>query len=454
MRGNTLFQILLFILFAGLMMVGITKMADLYFKIEKPEITENNLDSAYNALLAYYAKNGEYPCPAPINASVDTKGFGVSAAACISPSAGIQIVKGAKSKDPIAVGALPTRTLGIPDGWGFDSYSKRLLYVVTAAYTDANDALENAGAIDLVDRNGNAVTNDEESIIFTLIGYGEENQGAYSFDGVLVEPCDPSSFFGENCDGDGVFTHSASAIDIGKEAYVSKIRYKVEDACKMQKNIPRKAGFLLDTSGSMRKSSHCPPEGPGKCTRMKLALWALHRTMAARMQQLGGSSDDDAFTGFSGFTGSSSTSGALAKMKSRNVEIKEEGDVAKQIYKSCPKGMTPLGVHIEAMAKMVTDGDKDRPNVITVISDGFSNRGTDPVTVAKRIKKDMPNLKVNIVDVHGTPSLKQVAKITGGEYFRTNKPDELLDALYVTMGVCPEKQFSAPKVKDETHCQK
>jgi Ca-activated chloride channel homolog len=102
----------------------------------------------------------------------------------------------------------------------------------------------------------------------------------------------------------------------------------------------------------------------------------------------------------------------------------------------CPSGETPLGIHIQALADRLGDGDEERPNRITVISDGVSNNGTDPIQVAKSIHEKYPHLQVDIIDVSGNPGLRNIASITGGAYYHTDDPDELLKALYVSAGVC------------------
>jgi len=85
------------------------------------------------------------------------------------------------------------------------------------AYTLENsETYPQKAVIKLVDRDGNYTT--DEKVIFTLIGFANENEGAYSSDGKLVEECGGDSFFSENCDKDDTFTHSALNIDIGTQA--------------------------------------------------------------------------------------------------------------------------------------------------------------------------------------------------------------------------------------------
>jgi Mg-chelatase subunit ChlD len=110
----------------------------------------------------------------------------------------------------------------------------------------------------------------------------------------------------------------------------------------------------------------------------------------------------------------------------------------------CPSGATPLGTHIQVVADKLGDGTEDRPNKITVISDGVSNNGIDPVKAARNLIKKYPNLQVDIIDVEGTPSLRQVADITGGKYFRTDNPDALLESLQSSIGLCEPPPPSTP----------
>ena len=122
-----------------------------------------------------------------------------------------------------------------------------------------------------------------------------------------------------------------------------------------------------------------------------------------------------------------------------------------ELKQLCPSGSTPLGAHLNQLAIKLGNGTAERPNKIAVISDGLSNVGADPVTIARQIKRDYPNLQVDIVDVGGNPSLRTIADITGGKYYSSDNPDELLGSLYSLTGIC--KPHTPTEPVDQKYCR-
>jgi hypothetical protein len=106
---------------------------------------------------------------------------------------------------------------------------------------------------------------------------------------------------------------------------------------------------------------------------------------------------------------------------------------------------------MEALATRMGDGTSTQPNKIIVLSDGLSNNGAPPLTVAKDLKKKYPNLQVDIIDLVGNNSMKEVAEETGGRYFRTNNPAELIQQFEAALKLCKTTTPATPPV-DKRGC--
>jgi len=222
--------------------VVVTALAGVYFIYERKQSlieTENNMSSARDALERHINMKGHLPCPAPLNASMDNAEFNRGKSSCTESqsfslmSDGVASVTGRGGRT-VHIGALPTRTLGIGDQHAVDGYGKRIVYAVTASYTDPASAefSKANGAIDMrtqkPDGSWESVLSVDGSAIYTIISPGLDDRGAYTLDGVQVEPCDASSFAGGNCTFDNAVFHVSMnrTFGIGDETYTNTFYYR------------------------------------------------------------------------------------------------------------------------------------------------------------------------------------------------------------------------------------
>lgn len=449
MFGSRLLPVALLIILLGSFFVLATKLYEAYRVIEKEEITEVRVQAVQDKLIDYYTLNGRYPCPASLTAALDTSQFGKEVSNCKMQQEGLIVASGF-SHNPVASGFIPVRTLGLADETGFDGWGKRLAYSISTGFTAKNpDELEAISEIKVTDQHKTNVTSEEGNVIFSVVAFKDVDAGAHSTDGVLIAPC-AGSESEEVCNFDYLVARNNQQGAEGSGANNTKISYHVGRKCNSSAP-PARVGFLLDTSGSMGVTASCPPGREGPCNRMDLALWALHRTMHARSHQT--KNQSDTFTGYTGFTDNTSIAGAENAIKD-NFQMADDAVIEDEIFKACPSGMTPLGAHIGAVAKLVEEGSENVPNVITVISDGLSNQGQNPVDVAIFLKENAPHIRVNIVDVGNNPSLAEVAETTGGDYFQSSDPDALLEALYESIGICNSASVNFPDISNKRQCSK
>lgn len=110
--------------------------------------TRERLDTIKLALDSFGKTYGYLPCPAPRNVTPRDAGFGVAAPTCNVAGAGFEVDTG--TPVTIAIGAVPVRTLGLPDTYAGDAWGDKMSYAVTIVLTtDPTAYATQDGAIDV-----------------------------------------------------------------------------------------------------------------------------------------------------------------------------------------------------------------------------------------------------------------------------------------------------------------
>lgn len=462
---------ILIVVVSSLSMAGLS----LYkvWKEKNNEITtQEKMDYIQDSLQFYMYRNGSYPCPAAFDAGLDTANFGLSVAADCSDgtagNVGTSTFRAAgRDGRMVRTGTVPVRTLGIPDDYMFDAYGKRLIFSVTEIYAvQGTLAGDDLGAIAIQDSNGNDATSVAGNVVEIVYSMGKDNNGAYNQNGVLLQACDTTVRSGENCDfgTDAVFTNSLNTSQREDNLLDQRISFappKTVIACDDSSLVvPGRTAYVVDTSGSMAWAGQCPDDMPG-CSRMDVAKWALRRSIPTRVYS-NTLIDDPGETYVTGFVGVNTVSNVTSRLSNilfndptaENYEAPQEMDLLEDVEDKlgtlCPSGGTPIGIHMLAMAQQIGDGTEERPNKITILTDGQNTNGVDPVTAARQLQSSYPYIEVDVIDVTGTPSLENVAAITNGDYYLTSNPEELLEALEESTGAC--SSYSPPPLIDKRSC--
>ena len=477
-KGVSMIAMAVMIVVIGLLTATGIRLYDTWDTYHAVSSTEDKMAAIQTALQGYYAENGRYPCPAPLDAVIDGPGFGAEVSNDCRAGAFSGTFRAAgRGGKMVRTGTVPVRTLNLKDSYIADGYKHRFIYAVTEDYAVAGQVIgSDEGAISIQDANGNDATAVPGNVVQIVYSMGWDDNGAYTTNGALVQNCDPAAASGQNCDfaSNATFTNTVNKSTNENNLFVDRISYRPPNIAKPCSNVnsgsgtPLNTAFLVDTSGSMGWapgegndgfSVQCPATMPG-CSRIDVARWAMRRVIPAAIynSSLQSSPGQTSMTGFV-------ARNTLANVQSNlgNIvffdpnELTQDNDndgvpdgqnmttlitnknqaLETELGTMCPNNSTPLGLHMQALADRLGDsGDPNHPNKITIISDGLSNNGTDPVAVARNISNTYPNLQVDVIDVVGNPSLLQISQITGGSYYRTDNPDALLNALYSSAGIC------------------
>ncbi len=199
--------------------LGVASGAALYQNQDAQKKYQKNRDVqsvAKKSLEDYLAKNGRYPCPAPLDAAVDSVSAGKEVSATCPDStsfSGTYDVIG-RGAGHVRIGALPTRTLNIDDAAGLDAWGSKIIYAVTSAYARPGIPTGDDGAISIVDSSGTDVTSTPGNVIYTIVLPGSDKRGMYSMEGTQdPSVCDLTVPSGQNCDfSDATFYSSITQL--------------------------------------------------------------------------------------------------------------------------------------------------------------------------------------------------------------------------------------------------
>ncbi len=236
--GFTIIELSIVILIFGITIGAIVGMIPTIHQTNSTTIMNSKLDTIQKAIDTFYAQNGFIPCPARVNDLPATANFGVATDCSAATVAGTVEVAGATANENVRIGAIPTRTLNLPDEMMFDSWNTRITYVAVKnmARTNALFApyastqadvirVEDAGANRIHQANSATYAN---IVAYTLVSHGANNKGAVNYLGTVnpMVACSGGRDV-ENCDSDAVFVESIFDSSTGGY-YDDYIRWKTK----------------------------------------------------------------------------------------------------------------------------------------------------------------------------------------------------------------------------------
>lgn len=209
-KGYTLIETAIVLTVVGMLIAAFASAYNLYYKQKAQSETVASVSRVVDALSHYLIQNGRYPCPARMDVSRDNPAYGMEGV-CTDTSVsigncagGICVERGQRAVNtnpnpgsPPAMdanprvrrGAVPFRTLGIPEETAEDGYKMRLYYAVTENLTNANTYRKDAGAISVVGRTGSSIVSPDHSAHFVVFSVGEDRRGAYTRQGAQYQAC-------------------------------------------------------------------------------------------------------------------------------------------------------------------------------------------------------------------------------------------------------------------------
>jgi Ca-activated chloride channel homolog len=96
------------------------------------------------------------------------------------------------------------------------------------------------------------------------------------------------------------------------------------------------------------------------------------------------------------------------------------------------RGMTPIGASLDALAADIAEAEGY--TAVLLISDGGETCDGDPVASAQKLVESNPNLRINVIgfdigDEAATSTLREIARVGGGNYFDAGDASALATSL-------------------------
>lgn len=203
--GFTLIELSIVVMIVGLTMSAFGAAFVQYLQSAREKAVQQKIEDIESALGRFQAINGRYPCPARLNAQPDTSMFGVEVSAnCSSASSSPSTTIRASGTGGrmVRIGAVPVRTLNLPDDYATDPWAMRILYGVTEMLTSPGTFAQNMGAYSIVDSAGNSVITPPGSGHYAIISVGPDSLGTFTAQGAAGPACITARLDGENCNHD------------------------------------------------------------------------------------------------------------------------------------------------------------------------------------------------------------------------------------------------------------
>lgn len=254
--GFTLVEVAFVLIIGGLILASSSTLLLNYMKQVEFSTTKDRLDAIDEALELFLSLNGRYPCPALLTDAANSATFGVEnpvgGAACTGT--GALAGRGGRA---VIYGAVPVRTLNLPDTFITDAWSGRFTYAVTRALAITGTYSRTEGAISVVDNApapSNPVALPAGEAYYAVVSHGKNNSGAFTVSGQPMQACNAATQEGENCNfagGDATFRSSLFRSDVaGANLYDDFVRFKATSAFGFGVPVGAVIAFNLNT---------CPP---------------------------------------------------------------------------------------------------------------------------------------------------------------------------------------------------
>jgi prepilin-type N-terminal cleavage/methylation domain-containing protein len=209
-KGFTLLEMAIVIIIGGVLLSFLGTALLAYLKQSRIETTEFRLAKIQEAMTQYLSVNGHYPCVANRNLGADDAQFGrmVTANCDVGGSfTGTNVTTG-RAGIRVRIGAVPTRTLNLPDEMIADAWGHKFTYAVTAPQATNLQYTADGGAISVIDGAGNSLVNPNSTAHYVVVSHGETGDGGYPVINATSPsvPCRTAALDGANCDNsDAIF---------------------------------------------------------------------------------------------------------------------------------------------------------------------------------------------------------------------------------------------------------
>ena len=172
--------------------------------------TNTKLDTIENALAAFRAVNNRLPCPGDASLAATNANYGVEAATPGTCTGGTPAANFSGNK--VIEGAVPVKTLGLPEAFMYDAWGRKFAYAVdkrvTATRAMLSMGLNEMCKVTVKDAGGGDRTTGG---LYTLLSFGPDGHGGYNKNGTRVSTGSINADTLTNCHCDAAAAATAYA---------------------------------------------------------------------------------------------------------------------------------------------------------------------------------------------------------------------------------------------------
>ncbi len=232
-RGFSLIEVAIALMLVSLILIPILHLMEQRSKAAAHKNNLSKLNGIESFVNQFQNLNGFYPLPASPGLAPGDPNYGRSVSIAGIPNCAVGITQAcradrdgsaATTEDRVLIGVVPFVALGITDRDALDENGMKLMYAVSEHQTTAA-TFTSFGSI-IVNNQTNSVnttgaipgnTAPMNIAHFLIASFGRDYGGAFTREGVLLEPCGATNLEmdNENCNNDTVFRLIQDVIDTG-----------------------------------------------------------------------------------------------------------------------------------------------------------------------------------------------------------------------------------------------
>lgn len=216
-KGLSVAEIAIVLLIVSAVFGGAISMLPNKKEADDLNFTESRIKQVDKAIKVFFKQYGYLPCPASRQDVMSSANFGVSTN-CSAVATGVSDVTTGGSTN-IRIGAIPTRTLNLPDSYMFDAWDDKITYAMIKelGVSSANfNTIKETTTDVLIIKNasgtrvntGYSATN-KNFTAYLLTSHGKNRVGAYNNSNVMGKACSGTGLDLENCDNDDTFINTS-----------------------------------------------------------------------------------------------------------------------------------------------------------------------------------------------------------------------------------------------------
>ena len=223
-NGFTLIEVAIALVVAGMVLGGALEVARVHAVSKTYKTTRSNIETINESIAVHLGRFGRLPCPAPMSVPRTDAAYGKGAEcevllSSITSSSDDYIIAEGRDGEKVVIGKVPFRDLSLVQTLTHDGWNRDFYYAVSASLTDNDTYSQYAGVIDVVDSNDEKLTHEETGVQYVLYSTGSDDAPPGT------RECIERRADNENCDGDGTFRFSPTALGPGPAYYDDVISY-------------------------------------------------------------------------------------------------------------------------------------------------------------------------------------------------------------------------------------